>query len=110
MKLTKATLDAIERRLSVYLAGGYYEVEIRAVTALYENGGNRSRLLYRGNLPKVLAVCREIFEQGGAVDLDSLPWSQINIWQLGWTPELTPLRDDLLQRWRTRPYRGAPIW
>lgn len=110
MNLNKATLDAIERRLAVYLAGGYFDCEIRAETAWFENGSTRSRLLYRGNLPKILAVCREIFEHGGEVNMDSLPWNDLNIWRLGWTPELSALRDELQRRWRARSYRGAPLW
>ena len=110
MLLNKATLVAIARRLPVYLTGGSFAVEIRAETAFFENGAVRSRRLYRGDLPKILAVCREIFVQGGEVCVDSLPWNELNLWRLGWTPELSPLRDELSARWRSRTYRGTPLW
>lgn len=106
MKLNKPTQDAIKRALPLFMQlGGYREVEIKATTVINENGTTRERLLYHGPLPKMMTICREIFAQGGAINIRDLPWLDMNIWNYGWTPELATLRDELEKLWSNRSVR-----
>lgn len=76
-KLSRATLDALERHLPLYLVTGWGEIEARAQTKLYENGAERSRLLHRGNVAQILSFCDKVFAAGGTIIVDNLLWLDI---------------------------------
>jgi hypothetical protein len=112
MKLNKPTLDAIQRHLPLFLVpDGLGYIRLLAITQQFETGGERTRTLYEGTIPRILNICDAIFAQGGAINVDDIPWNRINIWRYGWTADLTPQRDRLQQLWRKSDYRyKQPQW
>lgn len=112
-KLNRATLDALERHLPLYLITGWGEIEARAQTKLYENGTERSRLLHRGNVAQIINFCDKVFAAGGVVNIDDLPWLDIKLshHHYGWSAELEPQCAELRTLWSKRdrtPYQ--PQW
>ena len=112
MRLNKPTRDAIDRHLPLYLELNDGAIEVRATTRQIENGNERSRKLYRGDIPAVFAFIKAVFELGGAVNVDDLPWKDFdwNMWNYRWSPELSPLKNELQDLWRNRPARQQPQW
>lgn len=111
-KLTQATQDAIERHLPLYWER-HGDFELRAVTAQRENGNERSRRCQVAhNLGQVIAYSEAVFDAGGAVSVDfirELFREDVNVWELGWQPELSDRRDALQTRWQQRPH-FQPQW
>jgi hypothetical protein len=109
-QLNQNTRNAIVRHLPLELAHNYAEVVVQAVTATYENGTRRVRVLCLGNLPEVMPFCCKIFAAGGAIDIDDLPWRDIFAGDYGWSPDLIPLRDELRTLWSQRPIGQYVAW
>jgi len=113
-KLNQATLDAIERHLPMYLQVNHGSIAIMTTTRQNENGSQRCRKLAWGSLPWVIQAVKAIFDAGGAVDIDSLPWwtDQFNAWDYGWSMGMDKERDELRALWRLhcqRPHQ-QPVW
>ncbi len=105
--MNQATLNAIRRNQPLFLTANAGEIEVRVTTDTREQGGKRSRLLRQGKLPSIMAFCLEIFEHGGAINIDDLAWTgQVDIWLYGWTTDLDATRRVLRQLWQASERRS----
>lgn len=54
-----------------------------------------------------MSFCLEIFEHGGAINIDDLAWNgQMDIWLYGWTTDLDATRRALRQLWQAHERRS----
>ncbi len=108
--MNQATLDAIRRNQPLFLTANAGEIEIRATTDTREQSGKRSRLLRQGKLPSIMIFCLEIFEHGGAINIDDLAWNgQMDIWLYGWTTDLDATRRALRQLWQAHERQSQTV-
>ena len=67
-------------------------LELRVVTAIFEIGSLRTRSIHRcAGLEEALQISVQVYERSGRLDCTQLLKSDLDIWALGWRPELGDL-------------------
>jgi hypothetical protein len=95
--MNENVLDAaIECRLPMFwtVLPSWYDkrLELRVVTALFETGTVRSRRIHRcAGLEEAFQISVRVYERAGRLDCTQLLKSDLDIWALGWRPELGDL-------------------
>ena len=80
-------------------------LELRVVTALFETGGLRSRSIHRfAGLQDAFEISARVYERNGRLDCTALLDSDLDIWALGWRPELGDMKDKVRDLFFERRY------
>jgi hypothetical protein len=108
--MNKRLLDtAIECHMPMYWIQSLTKLHLRVVTAHFENGKERSRLVHStAALKDAYKISRQIFASGGNLACDEL----INLddpWRFGWEPPMA-YEKDLIRMIAASGNRYQPLW
>jgi hypothetical protein len=109
--MKKKVLEAaIACNMPMYWEAYYGTLSLRVVSAVYETGRQRSRVIHETrSLLSAYQVSLDIFERGGALICSLFFDQDFDFWRYGWRPEMSDMRERL-RLLDITPKRTQPLW